>query len=578
MRTGRGVLATAALGLGLLGLTGCGSDKSGGGKPKKPPYVEAVAAEKTRLVEVLETTGNIVATNTVTLHATVEGPISFCPWREGDPVEEAGQKLIEIDRPLYRQEVSAAEAALSVARAKLADLKAGARPEEIAQARESVRHFDDCTTFTKADLDRTASLVESGALPAEMAEKARVSYIECQTQLGAAKERVAMLEAGPTLTEIGVAQAAVEEAAAKRDLAQAKRDECLLTAPFAGVITEVLVRPGDLARPQAPLLKMMDPSSLVVRAGLPESCAAHLHEGTEAVVRLDAYPQETFRARIERVYPRLEQDSRTRIIEAKVIDPAELIPHLSARLSVRGRVAEDAVVVPDAAVVTTPGGGKVVYVASGGKAQMRTVAIGLQQGHDVQITDGVRAGEMVVIAGNQNLKDGVEVRLGKSDAGAKQAIAREGEGKSGTDMEQVLLQGKFPVRLRKWNKSELRVSTLDEVCEYFRGAIEKHPFARYLGTFDHYAHTTGLTGGVVDSDVIGAKNIMFCFGKKIESPDVLSVRPRSIGVCETESQFVISFLEAPSAKATETMEQWVGGLAKPARSVENKQVHGGKGQ
>ena len=416
MRTIRHVLVVAILGAATIAMVGCRSGKSGKarGKSKKPRRVEAIAAEKTRLVELLETTGDAIAVNTVIMRATVEGPISFCPWREGDRVERVGQKLIEIDRPLYRQQVVAAEAALAVVRAKLADLKAGARPEEIAQAKESVRQLEDCTNFTKADLGRIGALVKSGSLPAELVEKARVSYVKCQTQLVTAKQQLGMLEAGPTKTEIAVAQAAVDEAAAKRALAQAKLDECLLKAPFAGVVTQVFVRPGDLATPRAPLLKMMAPSSLVVRAGLPESCAADIRKGTEAVVRFDAYPRKTFKARIERVYPRLEWESRTRMIEAKVLDPIELIPRLFARISVRGRVADGAVVVPDAAIITTPRGHKVVYVVKEGKASMRKVTIGLEQGQRVQVADGVRAGEMVVTAGNLNLKDGAQVQLGKA--------------------------------------------------------------------------------------------------------------------------------------------------------------------
>ena len=395
-------------------MAGCSSDKKTQEKSKKPPRVEAVAAEKRRLVELIETTGNVIATNTVTLEATVEGPISFCPWREGDRVERAGQKLIEIDRPLYRQEVAAAEAALAVARAKLADLKAGARPEKIADAKESVRHFDDCTSFAQADLERIRSLVESGSLAAEMAEKARVDYVKCHTQLEAARQWLSMLEAGPTKTEIGVADAAVDEAAAKVSLARAKLDECLLKAPFAGIITEVYVRPGDLATPRAQLVKMMDSSSLVVRAGLPENCASDIREGTETIIRLDAFPGKTFSARIERVYPQLEWESRTRIIEARIVESVDLIPHLFARMSVQGRIAEDAVVIPDAAIVTTPRGHKIVYVVKDGKASMRKVALGIEQGDSVQVTDGVQPGEMVVIAGNLNLKDGVMVQLGET--------------------------------------------------------------------------------------------------------------------------------------------------------------------
>ena len=412
MMTVRRVLVVAICGATVIGMIGC-KDKNAPGKSKKARHVHAVAAKKERLVEFLETTGDVVAVNTVTIQATIEGPIAFCPWREGDRIEQVDQKLIEINRPLYRQEVLMAKAALAVAAAKLADLKAGARPEEIAQIKESVKQLEDCTNFAKADLDRIRSLVKSGSLPAETVEKARVSYVKCQTQFAAAKEQLAMLEAGPTKTEIAVHQAAVDEAGAKRAIAQAKLDECVLKAPFVGVVTQVFVRPGDLATPRAPLLKLMDPTSLVVRAGLPESCSANIRKGTKVVVRLDAYPNKIFNAKIERVYPRLERDSRTRIIEAKIIEPVQLIPRLFARISVQGRVADDAVVVPDAAIVTTPRGDKVIYVVKEGKANMRKVTIGLEQGQSIQIIDGVQVGEMVVVAGNLNLKDGVPVQLDK---------------------------------------------------------------------------------------------------------------------------------------------------------------------
>ena len=418
MMSARRILVVAICGAAVIGLLGCkDKDGQGQGKPKKPHRVQTVVAEKMKLVELLETTGDVVAVNAVTLQSTIEGPISFCPWREGDRVEKAGQQLIEIDRPLYGQEVQAAKAALAVASAKLDDLEAGARPEEIDQAKESVRQFADCTEFAKADLDRIDLLVQSGSLSGESVEKARVSYVKCQTQLETAKKQLAMLEAGPTKTEIAVQQAAVDEAAAKQAIAQAKLDECLLKAPFAGVITEVYVRSGDLATPRTPLLKMMDPSSLVVRAGLPEHAAAHIRTGTDVVIRLDAYPGKTFSAIIQRIYPRLERESRTRMIEAKVLDPVELIPRLFARLSVQGRVVEDAVVVPDAAIVTTPRGDRIVYVVRDGKASLRKVTMGLEQGQHVQIVEGVQAGEEVVIAGNLSLKDGVQVEQAKPNTG-----------------------------------------------------------------------------------------------------------------------------------------------------------------
>ncbi len=420
------VIVTCCMVLIMVG--GCGKTEQSGRKSKPAALVKTAVAETTNLVELIETTGDIVAVNTVTLEATVEGPIACCPWREGDCVERAGMKLIEIHRPLYRQELAAAEAVRDLAQAKLDDLKAGARPEEISQARETLRHFEDCTAFAEADLKRIRSLVASGTLPAEMAERARVDFVKCQTQLGSAREELAMLEAGPTVTEIAVAQAAVDEAESRVGLAQARLDECSLVAPFPGIITEVYVRVGDLATPRAKLLKMIDPTSLVVRTGLPESSSAHIRTGTAATVTLDAFSGQKFKARISRIYPRIEADSRTRIVEAELIDPVELLPRMFARIKTQGRVFDDAVMVPTKSITTTPRGQTVLFVVQDGKAVQRKVTTGIEQADMIQITEGLQAGEVVVTVGNLNLRDGIAIRVGNAaETGAKAGAAQSME-------------------------------------------------------------------------------------------------------------------------------------------------------
>ena len=413
---------------GLAGLSGCGESNESDGKAKKPPLVKVQPARLAEISERLENTGEVVATNAVTVRATMEGPIGYCPWREGDRIEKPGQKLVEINRPLYREEVKAAEASLAVAKAKLADLKAGARPEEIAQAKESVKQLDECTGFAKADLERIQSLVKSGSLPGEAVEKARVTYIKCQTQLVAAKERLGMLEIGPTKTEIAVQEAMVKEAAAKRAVSKAKLDECMMPAPFAGVVTAVYVRPGDMAVVKAPLLDMMDTSSLVVRFALPESRSSTIRQGAEATIILDALPGRKFGAKVVRVYPELDRNTRTRTVEAKVTEPAGLVPGMFARVSVAARTVKEAVIVPDAAILTLPDRTKVAFVVADGKASMRTVKAGIEQGQRVQIVEGIRPGELVVVAGNQNLKDGAQVQLSKAAPTATTKRATGGDG------------------------------------------------------------------------------------------------------------------------------------------------------
>ncbi len=410
------MLMTVVASASLL-LSGCAGGPAGGGKTKKPPLVQVQPAQHKTLSQRLQATGEIVATRAVTIRATVEGPIVFCPWREGDLVEAAPEgraKLIEIDRELYRAERQGAQAALTVAEAKLADLMAGARPEEIVQAKENVKKLEECARFTRSDLDRLQELVASGSVPREAVEKARVAFVTCQTQLVSAKERLAILMAGPTKTEIAVQQAAAAEAEARLAIASAKLAECLILVPFTGVVTEVYVQAGDLATVRAALLEMFDPNSLVVRFAVPEKQSTRLGHGAAATIRLDAYPERSFTGSISRIYPALDTTTRTRTVEMSLTSaPEDLVPGMFARVELAVREVEGATIVPASAVLTVGDGQEIVFVLSDGKAVRRKVRLGIEQDREVQVTEGVEAGEMVIVAGNEGLKDGAAVRTPK---------------------------------------------------------------------------------------------------------------------------------------------------------------------
>lgn len=127
-------------------------------------------------------------------------------------------------------------------------------------------------------------------------------------------------------------------------------------------------------------------------------------------------------------------------------------------------------------------------------------------------------------------------------------------------MRQVLLQEKYPIYTLEIDKSETSFDSVDSILAFIKSKIESHPVVSYIGTFDHYEHTKSLKDGVVSSEILDAKNIIFCFGKELPRPCVLAVRPRSIGVAEMENAFVITFLEAPNPVANEAMEGWAMSL------------------
>ncbi len=131
-------------------------------------------------------------------------------------------------------------------------------------------------------------------------------------------------------------------------------------------------------------------------------------------------------------------------------------------------------------------------------------------------------------------------------------------------MKQVLLQEKFPIFKLEIDKSETEYQSAQALVDHFKQLIDEHKVTRFIGEFDHYSHTRGLDGGEIADDIIDARNVVFCFGTKLPKAEMLAIRPRSIGIAETEAGFMISFMEAPMAIANDTMEAWVKGVVKVA--------------
>jgi multidrug efflux pump subunit AcrA (membrane-fusion protein) len=382
--------------------------------------VEVQPVGRGAIVQRLELSGEVVATNAVVIAATKEGPIAYCPWREGDEVKgpqpigdtvRPADRLIEIDRDVYRAEVQAAEAALAVARAKLADLKAGARPEEVERAKALVSAAAAKREFAKTTLERIERVSSANAATQDELDDAQTTLEMAEAEVAAARQSLRILEAGPTETEIAVQESAVEEAAARLALARANLAECVMTAPFDGVITAVYVRPGDLATPRSPLLAMYAPDSLVIRFAVPEAQASAVRPGLRLQATLDALNNRAFAAEITRVFPQLDEAMRTRTVEAKLTEPAEIVPHMFARLKLELRRAADAVLVPAEAVLTAPTGERYVFYVNQGKAHQQVVEVGIEQDETTQVLSGLEPGQRVVTAGQAALRDGQPVRV-----------------------------------------------------------------------------------------------------------------------------------------------------------------------
>lgn len=201
---------------------------------------------------------------------------------------DAGQALVALERRDAEIALAQADAALSKAESQLANLKEGKRPEEIrvieaalasasAQAGEArrvaVRLIDLAGRGVATETQR-----DDAATAAEVA-KARVAEIEANLAVARLPARAG---------EIAAAEAALREATAARDHARWQLDKRTLTAPAAGVITDILRRPGEIAAAGQPILSLLPDGAVRLRLYLPEADLARITTGAVLDVRCDA--------------------------------------------------------------------------------------------------------------------------------------------------------------------------------------------------------------------------------------------------------------------------------------------------
>ncbi|MEZ4693100.1 MAG: hypothetical protein R2837_03665 [Aliarcobacter sp.] len=127
-------------------------------------------------------------------------------------------------------------------------------------------------------------------------------------------------------------------------------------------------------------------------------------------------------------------------------------------------------------------------------------------------------------------------------------------------MRKKIFKEKYHIFEIEYKKNELAFTNINEIITALQIKIDAHPVLAFIAIFDQYKHTSSLEGSEINPNIKSAKNIIFCFGKELPNPEVLAVRPRSIGVCETEDSFILNFLEAPNDMANKTMEEFVKSL------------------
>lgn len=428
--------------------------------------VRARPASPSTLVVRAGYVGELVAAGTADVFPRISGVVERVEVREGDAVT-AGQVLVVIDPRELRYQVEQARAAratqrialqqaaaavrtqqaqvehaqanLETQRARLAQLLSGAAPEQIRQAEEQVAQAQAAMEYSRAQLRRAEELLQQGFVAQQAVDAARTELAVQEARWRAAQEQLHLLRRGPSPEEVEVARAQLRQAEAglrqaRAQLHQAEVNlrqarsllaqtevtvrqaeslfaERMVRSPTEGVVANLAVDPGDTVTPGTRLLNVVQLGTLEASVAVAEADVGRIRVGMPATVRVDAFPGRVFPAQVLRISPVLALDTRTASVRVKIANPGGwLRPGMTARVELILARRQGVLAVPVEAVV---GRNQVqmVFVVEGSVARARPVQLGISDGTQVEVVSGLRPGELVVIEGQETLRDGAPVRL-----------------------------------------------------------------------------------------------------------------------------------------------------------------------
>ncbi|MDA8016953.1 MAG: efflux RND transporter periplasmic adaptor subunit [Thermoanaerobaculia bacterium] len=212
-----------------------------------------------------------------------------------------------------------------------------------------------------------------------------------------------------------ISRDAYDQALASYEAAQGERERLAvqleytrITAPFDGLVAERYVRLAQMVQNGSQLFRLVDFDPLLVPIRVPERELPRLRLGQQAELRVEAYGERRFGAEVLRMSPVVDPASGTVEVTLEVNGEAVLRPGMFASVFLEMDRRSDALVVPKAALALDSLG-STMYVVRDGAAQRRDLTIGFRNDDLLEVVEGVEAGEMVVIVGQDGLADGTPV-------------------------------------------------------------------------------------------------------------------------------------------------------------------------
>jgi RND family efflux transporter MFP subunit len=379
MAAKRSVFIWIVLGLALL-MCGCQNSDSEekitppGSEIVEPPTVKVITVKKGNISVPLVATGTIFPEYESKIGPKISGTIEIVYVDEGDTVQK-GQLLVQLDQQNLLIAVRQGQAAVRVAETQLKE--AEVKGENL-----------------KKEKERLANLLKKNVISQQKYDDIDTAY-------------------SMAVTGMEVIRAQILSSRENLAMAEQKLSDTVIIAPFSGLIVKRFINQGEFVStmPPSPLFLMMSIDKVKTEIGLPEIHIAHIHIGNPVDVTVDTYPGSIFKGTVSTINPMVDPVSRAFTVKVEIPNKDHrLKPGMFTRVTIYPTIHKGALIVPFKSVMKREGMA-FVFVIEDTTVRLRAVTTGITNEREIEVIDGVKEGEEVVIEGHYGMADKTTVRV-----------------------------------------------------------------------------------------------------------------------------------------------------------------------
>ena len=402
--------------LPVLLLSGCSKDS---GEKEAAVPVQVVTVQKETIQRTVTAEAILFPLQQAAITPKISAPVKAFYVKRGSRVHK-GQLLAVLENSDLAAAAQENKGSYDQAQAAYETTTTSDLPQEVQKAQLDAQAAKQLFEAQQKIYNSRQELFQQGAMPRKELDQAGVDLTNARNQYEIAQQHLDALMKVGKQQQLKSAAGQLESAKGKYLGAAAQLSYSEIRSPIDGVVADRPLYPGEMAAAGAPLLTVMDTSQVIARAHIPQPEAALLKVGDKATI---AVPGEVnpVEGKITVVSPALDPNSTTVEIwvQAKNADQ-RLKPGTSVQLSMLAQTIPDALVIPAAALLTAQDGTtSVMQVSADGRAHQKSVKVGIRQSEQIQIVEGLQAGDRIVASGAYGLpeqsRSKIESAAGRND-------------------------------------------------------------------------------------------------------------------------------------------------------------------